>query len=177
MPKIDLKKYPKIRQKNLKYGCIPVNIVNVLHYYGEYRYNELDLLNFYFRTVGALGFNVAVPHLKALLPDFEFKFKGKIDFGNSIDNVIEYIKLNIDKKIPVLVSFKAWGNKLLWHSERGLKIRSKEKAHIRTAIEYNNYEVYFFDPGDGEIKSFNYKTNEFLENIKGDFHTLVIKRR
>ena len=36
---------------------------------------------------------------------------------------------------------------------------------------------FFFDPGDCQIKKYNYITNEFVNAIKGDYHTLVIRRK
>ncbi len=177
MPKIDLDKYPKIKQTNPQKGCIPVNIENALKYYGENGHDEASLLKYYEEVIKALGFKEAVPHLEALLPDFEFIFKGKIDFENSIDNVITYIKSNIDLQIPVLVSFKVRETRPIWIPERGLVFKVFENAHIRTAIEYNDTELLFFDPGDGGIRRFNYTSNNFSDNIKGDYHTLVIKRK
>ncbi len=49
--------------------------------------------------------------------------------------MVKYLKENIDKKPPVLVSFEAGGG-----------------AHIRTLIEYNETELIFFDPGDCQEK-------------------------
>lgn len=47
MPKIDFVKYPKIRQTDPIYGCIPVNIENALKYFAENNYSEYSLLRFY----------------------------------------------------------------------------------------------------------------------------------
>jgi len=131
MREIDLNRYPKIPQTDQRRGCIPVNIENALKYYGEYRYDESSLLNFYDEFIGDLGFKRAVPYLKELLPEFEIKFKGRIDFNSSLNNVIEYIKSNINEKIPVLVSFKVWEHKLLWSSERGPFFKRTYKKDLR----------------------------------------------
>lgn len=175
MPTIDLDKYPKIRQTDLKRGCIPVNIENALKYYGGEKHDEASLLKFYDNI--PLGFKEAVPHLAKLLLDFEIIFKGKIDFKGSIDNVINYIKSNVDEEIPVLVSFKQMVRVPIGITNRGILIRKFENAHIRTAVGYNDSELFFFDPGDIQIKKYNYISNEFSDEIKGDYHTLIIKRR
>ena len=33
MFKIDMTKFPKIKQKDLSFGCIPTNVENILKYY------------------------------------------------------------------------------------------------------------------------------------------------
>ena len=104
------------------------------------------------------NFDKAAPILNSLISGFEFIFKGTKEFEDSINNMVEYLKENIDKKIPVLVSFQAG---------RG--------AHIRTLIEYNQTEFIFFDPGDTKLKRFNFLTTQFETALRRDFHTLVIK--
>ena len=56
-------------------------------------------------------------------------------------------------------------------------MREFENAHIRTAIGYDDSALCFFDPGDSKIKKYNYISNEFSNEIKGDYHTLIIKRK
>ncbi|MHA1232035.1 MAG: C39 family peptidase [Candidatus Helarchaeota archaeon] len=177
MTKIDLIKYPKIIQMHSSAGCIPVNIENALKYYGESNYDELKLLCFCQTRNIPLGFREFSAELAKILKKFEFIFKDINDFNHSIEKVITYIKSNIDSQIPVLVSFKQMIKIRIEakNNPQSIKWQDKEVAHIRTAIEYNDNELLFFDPGDGEIKKFNYTTNEFSENIKGDYHTLVIK--
>jgi hypothetical protein len=160
MPKINLDKFPKIAQMNPRDGCIPVNIENVLKYYGESNYCEAKLLWFFVGWDMRPNFDKSAPILNSVLPTFEFIFKGKKDFKNSIENIIEYLKINIDNENPVLVSFEAKGG-----------------AHIRTLIEYTEKEFIFFDPGDSKLKRFNYLTNQFKNSLRADYHTLVIKPR
>ncbi len=102
-----------------------------------------------------------------------------LNFNYSIEKVIEYIKSNIDEKTPILVSFKQTIKVPIMENDNPKPIgwQDAEVAHIRTAIEYNDSELIFFDPGDCEIRRFNYTSNEFSENIKGDYHTLVIKKK
>lgn len=175
MPTIDLDKYPKIKQTDPKRGCIPVNIENALKYYGEDNHDEASLLIFYDNI--PLGFKEAVPHLAKLLPEFEVIFKGRVGFKGLIDNVINYIKSNVDEKTPILVSFKQMVRMPIGITNRGLLIKEFENAHIRTAVGYNDSELFFFDPGDIQIKKYNYISNEFSDEIKGDYHTLIIKRK
>ncbi len=177
MPNIDLDKYPKIKQSDPKRGCIPVNIENSLKYYEEDKHNEQSLLKFYDENKIPLGFKEVVPHLEKLLPDFEIIFKGKVDFEDSIENVINHIKSNVDKSIPVLVSFKQIVNIPIGITNRGILVKAFENAHIRTAVGYNDLELCFFDPGDCQIKKYNYNSNEFSNQIKGDYHTLIVKRK
>jgi len=179
MPKIDFEKYLKIIQMHSSAGCIPVNIENALKYYGESNYDELKLLYFCQTRSIPLGFKELSPELTKTLKDFEFIFKGIGDFNHSIEEVVTYIKTNIDNQIPVLVSFKQMIKVPIMEKNNPQPIawQDAEVAHIRTAVEYNDTELLFFDPGDGEIKRFNYISNEFSENIKGDYHTLVIKKR
>jgi len=160
MPKIDLEKYPKIGQTDPIYGCIPVNIENALKYFDEQNYNEEILLRFYRENHIPLSFDQALPHLKRLIPHFEFIFKRKEDFEHSADKMVEYIKKNIDNEIPVLVSFEQSG-----------------EAHIMTSIEYNETELIFFDPGDTQKKRFNYLTDQFANALRADFHTLIVRPR
>ena len=72
------------------------------------------------------NFDRAAPIFNSLIGNFEFKFKGRNDFNNSIEKMIKYLKENIDNQIPVLVSFEAQGG-----------------AHIRTLIEYTENEFVF----------------------------------
>ncbi len=177
MPTIDLDKYPKIKQTDLKRGCIPVNNENVLKYYGEDNHDEASLLKFYDDNHTPLGFKEAVPHLSKLLPEFEVKFKWRVDFKGLIDNVVNYIKSNVDEKNPILVSFKQMVRFPIGITNKGLLMREFENAHIRTAVGYNDSELCFFDSGDCQIKKYNYISNEFSDEIKGDYHTLIIKRK
>ena len=159
MPTIDLERYPRIRQIH-PIGCIPVNIENALKYFGEDNYDEYYFLAFFGSRRMPPNFDQATPIFNSLIRNFEFVFKGINDFDNSINNMIEYLKENIDNQIPVLVSFEASGG-----------------AHIRTLIEYNDTEFIFFDPGDCQIKRFNYLTDQFKDALRIDYHTLVIKPR
>jgi len=138
MPTIDLEKYPQIAQMDPRNGCIPVNIENALKYYGENNYCEAKFLWFFLGWNMKPNFDKSTPILNSVLPAFEFIFKGKREFENSIDNMIKYLKENIDDQIPVLVSFEVGGG-----------------AHIRTLIEYNESEFIFFDPADCRFKRFN----------------------
>ncbi len=104
--------------------------------------------------------NLLLPHLERLIPHFEFIFKRKEDFEHSADKMVEYLKKNIDNKIPVLVSFEQSG-----------------RAHIMTSIEYNETELIFFDPGDTQKKRFNYLTDQFANTLRTDYHTLIVKPR
>ena len=160
MSTIDLEKYPKIAQMDPRNGCIPVNIENALKYYRENNYCEAKLLFFFISREMLPNFDQSAPIFNSLIQNFEFVFKGKKDFKDSIKNMIEYLKENIDKQIPVLVSFEAQGG-----------------AHIRTLIEYNDIEFVFFDPGDCQLKRFNYQTDQFKNALRIDYHTLVIKPR
>ncbi len=72
--------------------------------------------------------------------------------------MVEYLKMNIDNEIPVLVSFEQNGG-----------------AHIRTLIEYKETELIFFDPGVSQNKRFNYLTDQFANALRADYHTLVVK--
>ncbi len=179
MPKIDFEKYLKIIQMHSSAGCIPVNIENALKYYGESNYDELKLLCFCQTRSIPLGFKELSPELAKILKDFEFIFKGIGDFNHSIKEVVDYIKSNIDNQTPVLVSFKQMIKVPIMEKNNPKPIgwQDAEVAHIRTAVEYNDTELLFFDPGDGEIRRFNYTSNNFSENIKGDYHTLVIKMK
>ena len=107
MPAINLEKYPHIKQKNLIYRSIPVNIENVLKYYGKENYNEENLLEFYTKKNIPLNFNKILPYLENLLPHFEFIFKKREDFEGSTEIMVKYLKENIDKKTPIVVSFEA----------------------------------------------------------------------
>ena len=49
--------------------------------------------------------------------------------------MVKYLKENIDKKTPVLVSFEAGGG-----------------VHLRTLIEYSKTDLIFFDPCDCQKK-------------------------
>ncbi len=178
MPKIDLDKYPKIAQMHASAGCIPVNIENALKYNGEKDYDELKLLFFCQTRNIPLGFKEFGPELAKILKGFKIIFKNIDDFNHSIEKVVEYIKSNIDEKIPVLVSFKQVIKVPIMEKNNPKPIgwQEAEVAHIRTAIEYNDSELFFFDPGDCETKKYSYLTDEFSNIIKGDYHTLVIKR-
>lgn len=158
MPKIDFVKYPKIRQTDPIYGCIPVNIENALKYFAENNYSEYSLLRFYVENDIKLSFDQALPHLHKLLPHFHIIFKNRDDFEDSVENMVEYLKKQIDNNIPVLVSFEAGGS-----------------AHIMTLIGYNESSLCFFDPGDCLIKKYNYSTNQFSRALRADYHTLVLK--
>ena len=178
MPTIDLDKYLKITQMHPG-GCIPVNIENALKYFNEFNYCEIKLLMFFESRGIPPGFKEFVPKFAPLLPNFEFIFKGIDEFDNSIEKVIEYLKSNIDKKIPVLVSFKQIVDVPLFEKNKPNPVCfiKKELAHIRTLIGYNEEELCFFDPGDCKIKQYNYLTDDFANSIKGDYHTLMIKRK
>ena len=160
MPTINFEQYPYIGQTNPRFGCIPVNIENVLKYFNENNYNERFLLEFYAKNNIPLSFDQALPYLENLLPHFEFIFKKREDFEGSTDIMVKYLKENIDKKTPVLVSFEAGGG-----------------AHIRTLIEYNKTDLIFFDPGDCQKKRFNCSNDQFKNALRIDYHTLVIKPR
>lgn len=160
MPTIELEKYPKIAQMDSRNGCIPVNIENTLKYYAENNYCEAKLLLFFISRSMPPNFDQVAPILNSLISSFEFIFKGRNEFEDSINNMVEYLKENIDNQIPVLVSFEAQGG-----------------AHIRTLIEYNDTEFLFFDPGECQLKRFNYQTDQFKNALRIDYHTLVIKPR
>ena len=178
MPTINLDKYPKIGQNNSLEGCIPVNIENVLKYYDELSFNEKNLLDFYKSQQIPLGFREGAPQLAKILHNFKVIFKGIDDFKHSIENVINHIRFHIDKGVPVLVSFKQIVRIPIFirNNPNPIGFREGEAAHIRTAIGYNDSELCFFDPGDCRIKRYDYSTDEFANAIKGDYHTLVIKR-
>lgn len=179
MSKIDLNKYPKIAQMHASAGCIPVNIENALKYNDERDYDELKLLFFCQTRNIPLGFKELSPELAKILKDFDFIFKNIDDFNHSIEEVVDYIKSNIDVKNPVLVSFKQIIKVPIIEKNNPIPIgwQDAEVAHIRTAIEYDESELYFFDPGDCTTKKYSYLTDEFSNNIKGDYHTLVIKKK
>ena len=178
MSTIDLDKYPKIAQMHPG-GCIPVNIENALNYLGENNYCEVKLLMFFEGRGMEPGFKEFAPKFASLLPKYEFIFKGIDEFKNSIENVIDYLKTNIDVAIPVLVSFKQMIKVRIFEegNPKPIGIKDKEVAHIRTLIGYDDSELLFFDPGDCQIKKYNYKTDEFASTIQGDYHTLVIRRK
>ena len=81
------------------------------------------------------------------------------------------------KGAPVLVSFKQIVNIPIGKNNRGILVKRVENAHIRTAVGYNDFLLCFFDPGDCQIKKYNYNSNEFSNQIKGDYHTLIVKRK
>ena len=70
----------------------------------------------------------------------------------SLSDVNRDLKENVDNQIPVLVSFESSGG-----------------AHIRTLMEYTENEFFFFDPGDCQLKRFNYQTSEFLNALRGSY--------
>ncbi|GAI57141.1 unnamed protein product, partial [marine sediment metagenome] len=158
MSTIDLDKYPKIAQMHSSAGCIPVNIENALKYNGERDYDELKLLCFCQTRNIPLGFKEFSPELAKILKKINFIFKGIDDFDHSIEKVVEYIKSNIDENIPVLVSFKQIINVPIIEKNNPKPIgwQKAEVAHIRTAIKYNDSELFFFDPGDCETKKYSY---------------------
>ncbi len=162
MCKIDMNNFPKIRQTDLKYGCIPVNIENILRYFGNNSFTEVKILKLFFdRKIESLSFPQVARDFAPFIPDFEIKFKS---CQGSFDKLENYLKSNLRNKIPTILSFKANFN--------------PNVTHAVSIIGFNEKEFLYYDPGDGQEYKINYINNDFKNRVQaGDYHTLIIKRK
>jgi hypothetical protein len=161
MHKIDMNKFPKIRQNDPDKGCIPVNIENILKYYGNNKFTEKKILELYSeKKIKALGFQIIARDFQEHIPNFEITFKS---CQGSLDRLINYLKLNLKNDIPTILAIKANFN--------------SDETHAVSFIGFNDDEFEYYDPGDGIIHRVNYSTDGFEKLVQsGEYHTLIIKK-
>ena len=161
MYKIDLNSFPKIRQTDLIYGCIPVNIENILKYFGNNNFNEAKILKLFSnRQIESLSFPHIARDFAPFIPNFKIIFKS---CQGSLKKLINYLKSNIQDNIPTILSVKAKVN--------------PDLTHAVSIIGFNEEVFSYYDPGDGQEHIINYINDEFKNRVQaGDYHTLAFKR-
>lgn len=160
--KIEMTKFPKIKQTNLNLGCIPVNIENILKYYGNNSFTEAQILKLYFDgKIEKLSFPHIARDFAKFIPNFEINFKS---CQGSLDRLKIYLKLNLKKAIPTILSIKANFD--------------PNNTHAVSFVGFNEYEFEYYDPGDGLVHRINYSNKDFENLVQaGEYHTLVIKKK
>lgn len=132
-----------LKKQELKFSCGAGALRSVLHYF-NIKKTEKEVR----KMVKTTKNGTKTQNIIKAARDLGLKTKTKYNMDE------KNLKTWLDKKIPVIVCFQAWGAKKYY--------KSQESGHYAVAIGYDKKHVYFQDPSLEDIRG-HLTWNDFMK--------------
>lgn len=154
MIQIDIKKLPKIKQICDNW-CVLACIENILKFYGEESYDQLDLYREFPLSLGH-------PYFQKICEKFGIIFTYFTCCRENLEkfeDYVHYLEEKIKENMPIIISTK-----------------SGTAAHALIPIETDNKIFKFFNPAKNESDYFRIPYNQ-IPNLLGNHRDILLIKR
>lgn len=151
MFRIDKAKFPVIKQICDEW-CVLACIENILKFYGEYSYDQLDLYR-------EFPLNLGHPYFEKICEKFGVKIQNFMCNRENIQDIDDYIRFleeKIKNNTPVIISTE-----------------SGSAAHALIPIGFGSNNFLFFNPAKKEPNFFRIQYNQ-LPNLLGSHRDILL---